>query len=83
MTTKLTLSVEKQTITDIKLLAKEQGTSVSAMFERFARSVTRDSRPQPKIGPLTRRATGLLKLPRNKTARHVLEEALLERYGLS
>jgi len=37
------------------------------------------SSPDP-IGPLTRRAGGVIRLPKGKTARQVLEEALLEKY---
>lgn len=82
MTTKLTLSLDKQVIKSIKRLAKEQGTSVSAMFERFARSVTQAPRAPKAPGPLTRQAAGLLKLPGKKSSREVLEDSLLERYGL-
>jgi hypothetical protein len=84
MTTKLTLSIEKQTVKDIKRLAKEQGTSVSAMFGRFARAVTSANEKRPPVGPLTRSVSGLLRnVPRNKSDRQLMEEALLEKYGLS
>lgn len=82
MTTKLTLSIEKQTVKDIKRLAKDEGTSVSAMFERFARSVTQKRRKSGELGPATRKASGMLKLPRGKSDRQVLEEALMERFEL-
>jgi hypothetical protein len=34
------------------------------------------------IGPITRRATGLVKLPPRKTDRKLVEEALEEKYRL-
>lgn len=34
-----------------------------------------------KIGPITRRATGLVKLPPDKAERELLEEALGKKYG--
>ncbi len=33
------------------------------------------------LGPLTRKALGLAKLPPGKSYREILEEALLEKYG--
>ena len=83
MTTKLTLSIQKQTVKDIKRLAKEQGTSVSAMFERFARAVATDRKTRHPIGPLTKSVSGILKSPKNKTDRALLEDALMEKYDLS
>jgi hypothetical protein len=38
--------------------------------------------PQIPVGPLARQASGIIKLPPGKTDREVLEEALLEKYGL-
>lgn len=76
------MSAQKEIVKRAKRLAKEQGTSVSALFERFVRAATetpnKKSRP---VGRLTRKATGVIKLPKGKTARGVLEEALLEKYG--
>ena len=83
MTTKLTLSVDKKTVKDIKRFAKQQGTSVSAMFSRFARAVTQKDRSEVVPGPLTRQATGMIKLPPGKSDRQLIEEALSEHYGLS
>jgi hypothetical protein len=79
---KLTLSMDEEVIAEAKRLAAESGTSVSAMFSRLVRSMA--ARPQTKmpIGPITRRATGLVKLPPRKTDRKLVEEALEEKYRL-
>jgi hypothetical protein len=82
MISKLTLSVDKEIVRDVKRLAKKQGTSVSAMFENYARAVTRSARPKRPLGPLTQKASGMLKVPAGKTDRQLLEEALFEKYGL-
>ena len=84
---KLTLSADKAVIERAKQLADERGTSVSAMFSQFVESLSSESAPsgedstaQP-IGPLTRKALGLIKLPKGKSDRELTEEALMERYG--
>jgi len=80
--TKLTLSADPAIVTLAKRLADEQGTSVSAMFERFVTLAAAQRQPV-KRGPVTRAATGLVTLPPGRDARDLLEEALLERHGLS
>jgi|HubBroStandDraft_6_1064221.scaffolds.fasta_scaffold1997943_1 hypothetical protein len=81
--TKLTLSADPAIVELAKSLAAEQGTSVSAMFERFITLAAAKRRKTIPLGPLTRRMTGIVKLPKGATAQTVLEEALLERHGLS
>ena len=79
-TTKLTLSADKELIKEAKELAEKEGTSLSSMFSRFLRAVLSGRRKQQLPGPLTRKATGLLKLPLDKSDRELLEEALAEKY---
>lgn len=79
--TKLTLSVEKDVVAQAKKLSAERGTSVSAMFTHFIRSAGR-SKGLREIGPLTRKATGLARLPRGKSDRGLLADALAEKYGI-
>jgi len=80
--TKLTLSVDEDVLKKAKRLAKRHGRSVSAMFSQFVRAMARQGREPRAIGPLTRKATGLIALPKNKTYGTVLEDALLDKYGL-
>ncbi|MEX2186706.1 MAG: DUF6364 family protein [Pirellulales bacterium] len=77
--TKLTLSADPEVIEHAKRLADEAGTSVSSLFERFIRVLAR-RRPKHQVGPLTRQASGLIKLPRGKHERDVLADALIEKY---
>ncbi len=80
---KLTLSADESVIEKAKLLAKEEGTSVSAMFERFVRLLLARRRAKDQtVGPIAQKATGMITLPRGKQARQILEEALAEKYGL-
>jgi len=80
--TKLTLSVDERVVKEAKRLAKRSGRSVSAMFSQFVRAMGRGERRSPAIGPLTRKASGLASVPKGKSEREVLEEALLEKYEL-
>lgn len=80
---KLTLSADSTTVDLAKTLAAEHGTSVSAMFERFVSMVAAQRRSPTTVGPLTRRVSGIIKLPKGSNARRALEDALLERHGLS
>ena len=79
---KLTLSMEEETIQEAKRLAAQRGTSVSAMFSRLVQAMAQRPGQRRELGPITRRATGLVKLPPDKSDRELLEEALMEKHGL-
>ncbi|MCP4378973.1 MAG: CopG family transcriptional regulator [bacterium] len=79
--TKLTLSVDEATIESAKKLARDNGTSVSDMFRRFVQSMARGPKDF-KIGPLTRKLTGIAKLPPGKDYKEALTDALFEKYGI-
>ena len=79
--TKLTLSADRELVQKAKRLAARQNTSVSALFDRFIRSATSGDEPAARIGPLTRKASGII-APRAKADRNILEDALLEKYNL-
>ncbi len=82
MKKKLTLSVDEETIRQAKQIAAEEGTSVSAMFSRLVQAMAHEPGKQIEIGPITRRATGLVELPSDKTDRERLQEALEKKYGM-
>jgi hypothetical protein len=79
---KLTLSVDPEVIQQAKRLAEQTGTSVSSLFERFIRLLARRRHGKQRLGPITRKASGLVTLPRGKTERDVLADALAEKYGI-
>jgi len=81
-TTKLTLSADKELIKQAKKLASENGTSVSALFSGVLRAMMGARGPQEPTGPLTRKATGLIRLPSAKDDVRLLEDALAEKYGM-
>ena len=82
--TKLTLSAETDLIADAKQWASSHRTSVSGMFARFLRSIEQIERDESaQIGPLTRQATGLLNVPKNRSDQELLEDALFDRHGIT
>jgi hypothetical protein len=78
---KLTLSADKELIRQAKKLAAENGTSVSAMFSRMLRAMDRTSALEEPPAPLTRKATGLIRLPSADEDERLLEDALAAKYG--
>lgn len=79
---KLTLSAEEETIRQARRLARRNNTSISAMFSRMVRSMSEGEQGRPRMSPIARRMSGILKLPKGKTAEQLLDEALREKYGL-
>jgi hypothetical protein len=77
---KLTLSADKEVIRQAKKLAAENGTSVSAMFSRMLRAMGRTSGLREPPAPLTRKATGLIRLPSGTEDERLLEDALAVKY---
>jgi len=78
---KLTLSAKTEVIQEAKRIAKRNDTSVSAMFERLIRAMSGRKSPRQAIGPLTRKASGIISIPPDRTERQLIEEALLGKYG--
>jgi len=79
---RLVLSVDSSVIEQARKLAEENGTTVSAMFERFVRIRTERKRAKASLPPIARKASGLVSLPRGATDREVLADALMDKYGL-
>jgi hypothetical protein len=78
---KLTLNADPEVIEQAKQMAAESGTSVSSMFERFIRLLARKRRPEQRLSRGARAATGLIRLPKGRTERDVLADALTEKYS--
>ena len=81
--TKLTLSVDERVVAEAKRLAEQNRTSVSAMFSQFVRALASGEGEARRIGPLTRRASGLARLPADADADDLLTDALMDKYGLT
>ena len=80
--TKLTLSADKNLVLEAKKYSSREGTSLSSMFTRFLQSVLAERKQIAPVGPITQRATGLIRLPGGRSDRELLSDALADRYGL-
>ena len=78
---KLTLTADPEIILTAKRLAAARNTSVSALFSRVIESLQTEQEALSDVGPLTRKATGLVSLPAARTDRDLLAEALIEKHG--
>ena len=81
-TVKLTLSADKDLVVEAKTFAAQRKTGVSAMVSGFLRSLSRFEGAAPaSLGPITRRASGIVKLPPGRSDKDVIGEALTAKYG--
>jgi len=79
---KLTLSAEARVISQAKKLAKKGNTSVSAMFARYVENMTRfQAKDLDVVGPITRRASGMVRLPKGLSDKKLIEDALAAKHG--
>ena len=81
-TTKLTLSVEPEIVREAKRSAAQQNTSLSALFGRLLRAMSKPHSADLDTSPVTRRATGLVKLPHDVEDADLLGQALVEKHRL-
>ncbi|MCF7956083.1 MAG: DUF6364 family protein [Phycisphaerae bacterium] len=79
---KLTISMDDEIIRAPKQLAAADNVSVSAMIRRYVLSRLRPEQPRIKIGPITKKASGIVKLDESKSDKELLTDALIERYSL-
>jgi hypothetical protein len=79
--TKLTLSADPDLIEQAKKLAAAKGTSVSALFSRLLRTMTCSSAVREVMGPLTRKATGMVRLRGAAGDERLLVDALARKYA--
>ena len=78
---KLTLSAEEELVALAKRMAKSRRMSVSALFAQMIRALDRARTVEPAdLGPITRKASGLVTQHSPRSDRELLEEALEEKY---
>ena len=63
MTTKLTLTVEKDIIKKAKSYAKKTGRSLSGLIENYLEDLIQENNDQDKISPRLKKIIGAVKLP--------------------
>ena len=79
---KLTLSAPEEVIAETKRIAAKKKTSVSALFVRLFRIIDQECDPKDTLGPIALSASGIVKLPADRTESELLESALAKKYGV-
>lgn len=74
MRTKLTLTVEKNTIEKAKIYAQNTGRSLSNLVENYLESIIRDNKPIDKMSPKLRSLVGSVKLPKHFDEKKEIDE---------
>lgn len=79
--TKLTLSADRELVRHAKAVAASRKTSVSALCASILKAIAQDkNRVGEPLPPVTRQATGLVKLPGGVSDRDLLEASLVAKY---
>ncbi|HEY1017926.1 MAG TPA: DUF6364 family protein [Sediminibacterium sp.] len=79
MTTKLTLTVEKEVIERAKSYAKNSGRSLSELIEQYLDNITQDNSNQP-ISPKLKKLIGSVKLPKGFDEKKELQSYLEKKH---
>lgn len=81
--TQITLSVDEAIIAKVEQIAAARGTSVSVIFSEYVQTLDDKGARGIEIGPLTRQASGIIKLPPDKDYKELVAEAIKEKHGHS
>jgi hypothetical protein len=79
-TGKMVLSADRELLDKAKQMAEKRNTTVSEMFARFLQALTDlEGGPHEALGPITRRAAGLVTLPEDRSDKELVADALAEK----
>ena len=84
MTTKLTLTIEKEVIDIAKEYAKEKGQSLSEMVENYFKFVVdkRNKIKEKQLSPKVRKLRGIIKTEEELDYKQIVTEELSKKYGV-
>ena len=83
MSTKLTLTIEKDVIAVAKEFAKDNGQSLSELVENYFKLLTKDKGPRKTatLSPKVKSLKGILKVNENFDYKKVLAEEIIKKHG--
>lgn len=81
MTTKLTLTVEKDIIELAKIYASKKGRSLSDLIENYLKTLVQNEKGNNDLSPKVKRLLGSVKVSKNFDYKTELENALNKRYS--
>ncbi|QTY27497.1 DUF6364 family protein [Flavobacterium sp. CS20] len=81
MNTKLTLTIEQETIQKAKKYAKDKNRSLSNIIENYLKILTKEKIKEPKkINPVVKSLKGSFKIPKNMDYKKELRNRLEKKY---
>lgn len=82
MNTKLTLTIEQETIRRAKEYAKDKNRSLSDIIENYLKILTKEekSKELKKLNPVVKSLKGSFKMPKNMDYKKELKNRLEEKY---
>ena len=81
MTTKLTLTVEKDIIELAKVYANKKGRSLSDLIENYLKTLVQKDKEQDDLSPTVKKLLGSVKAPKDFDYKKELQNALSKKYS--
>jgi hypothetical protein len=81
MTTKLTLTIEKDVIETAKSYAQKKGRSLSGLVENYLKSLSGNESDTGNFSPKVKRLLGAIKLPDDFDYKETLGDEIEKKYG--
>lgn len=81
MTTKLTLTVEKEIIETAKAYAKKNGRSLSALIESYLKALIKKDNNKDQFSPKVKRLLGSIQVSKDFDYKRELQEAISQKYS--
>lgn len=81
MTTKLTLTVEKDVIDLAKAYASKKGRSLSDLIESYLKTLVQKDNNKNELSPNVKRLLGSVKAPKGFDYKKELENALIKKHS--
>ncbi len=81
MTTKLTLTVEKDIIELAKAYANKKGRSLSDLIENYLKTLVQKDKDKDELSPTIKKLLGSVKVPKGFDYKKELQSALSKKYS--
>jgi len=81
MTTKLTLTVEKEIIERAKSYAKQTGRSLSELIEKYLQNLINEDKSKKDMNPKLKKIIGSVRLPKNFDEKKELSKYYKSKHG--
>jgi hypothetical protein len=80
MTTKLTLTVDKNVIESAKVYAKKSGRSLSALIENYLKALVLKEKSEKDFSPKVKELLGSIKLPKDFDYKTELQKVIAKKH---